>query len=165
MAYLLDANVFISAKNQHYGFDFCPAFWDWLVREHRAGKVFSIEKVGDELRGGGDDLARWASRLPAGFFLKPNVVAVAALKTVAEWVNNHSNYEPAAKASFLGCADYYLVAQALAGGHVMVTHEQPKNSKGKVKIPNVCSGVGVKCITPFEMLRCERARFVLGTLP
>ena len=28
MAYLLDANVFISAKNLHYGLDFCPAFWD-----------------------------------------------------------------------------------------------------------------------------------------
>jgi Domain of unknown function (DUF4411) len=26
MAYLLDANVFIQAKNLHYGFDFCPAF-------------------------------------------------------------------------------------------------------------------------------------------
>jgi len=25
MAYLLDANVFIAAKNLHYGFDFCPA--------------------------------------------------------------------------------------------------------------------------------------------
>ncbi|ANT65111.1 hypothetical protein Ptc2401_01341 [Prosthecochloris sp. CIB 2401] len=27
MTYLLDANVFIQAKNLHYGFDFCPAFW------------------------------------------------------------------------------------------------------------------------------------------
>ncbi len=30
MPYLLDANVFIQAKNLHYGFDFCPAFRDWL---------------------------------------------------------------------------------------------------------------------------------------
>jgi hypothetical protein len=29
--YLLDANVFIQAKNLHYGFDFCPAFWQWLI--------------------------------------------------------------------------------------------------------------------------------------
>jgi len=27
MAYLLDANVFIQAKNLYYGLDFCPAFW------------------------------------------------------------------------------------------------------------------------------------------
>ncbi len=25
MAYILDADVFIRAKNLHYGFDFCPA--------------------------------------------------------------------------------------------------------------------------------------------
>ena len=31
MAYLLDANVFIQAKNLHYGLDFCPAFWEWLI--------------------------------------------------------------------------------------------------------------------------------------
>ena len=30
-AYLIDANVFIQAKNLHYGFDFCPAFWTRLV--------------------------------------------------------------------------------------------------------------------------------------
>jgi len=32
MAYLLDADVFIRAKNLHYGLDFCPAFWDWLTQ-------------------------------------------------------------------------------------------------------------------------------------
>ena len=49
MAYLLDANVFISAKNLHYGLDFCPAFWDWIVTNNASGGVFSIEKVGDEV--------------------------------------------------------------------------------------------------------------------
>ena len=28
-SYLLDSNLFIQAKNHRYGFDFCPAFWDW----------------------------------------------------------------------------------------------------------------------------------------
>ena len=37
MAYLLDADVFIRAKNLHYGLDFCPAFWDWLDRRNEAG--------------------------------------------------------------------------------------------------------------------------------
>ena len=63
MAYLLDANVFISAKDLHYGFDFCPAFWDWLIKENLAGKVYSIERVGDELVAGDDELADWARRL------------------------------------------------------------------------------------------------------
>jgi len=102
MAYLLDANVFISAKNLHYGMDFCPAFWEWLMT---------------------------------------------------------------AKSLFLQIADYYLVAQALAGSHVVVTHEQPQNSVNRIKIPNVCIECGVKYINPFEMLRREQARFVLGRLP
>lgn len=165
MAYLLDANVFISAKNLHYGFDFCPAFWDWLVREHNTGKVRSIEKVGDELTAGQDELAQWAVGLPDGFFLKPDATAIPALSDVAEWVTSQPNYSPAAKNTFLQIADYYLVAQALAGGHVVVTHERPNNSVHVVKIPNVGLGVGVTCISPFEMLRRERARFVLGGTP
>jgi hypothetical protein len=61
MAYVLDANVFIQAKNLHYGLDFCPAFWDWLIAGNAANQVFSIEKVGDEILAGGDQLADWAS--------------------------------------------------------------------------------------------------------
>lgn len=52
MSYLLDANVFIQAKNLHYGLDFCPAFWDWLVAQNAAGRVFSIDKVADEIAAG-----------------------------------------------------------------------------------------------------------------
>ena len=72
MAYLLDANVFISAKNLHYGFDFCPAFWEWLIRENQAGKVYSIERVGDELLAGDDDLAEWAQGRGGDFFIPPD---------------------------------------------------------------------------------------------
>jgi hypothetical protein len=44
MAYLLDANVFIEAKNRYYGFEICPGFWEWLISENAADRVFSIEK-------------------------------------------------------------------------------------------------------------------------
>ncbi len=67
--YLLDANVFIQAKNLHYGFDFCPAFWDWMIEQNGAGKVASIEKVGDELQAIADDLSTWAAVRGRAFFL------------------------------------------------------------------------------------------------
>jgi hypothetical protein len=57
MPYLLVANIFIQAKRLHYGFDFCPAFWEWLDANNRSSTVFSIEKVRDELIGGGAELA------------------------------------------------------------------------------------------------------------
>ncbi len=55
--YLLDADVFIRAKNQHYGFDLCPGFWKWIDREHAAGKVFSIQRVYHELLAAQDKLS------------------------------------------------------------------------------------------------------------
>jgi len=89
MAYLLDANVFISAKNLHYGLDFCPAFWEWLIERNAAGRVFSTP----------------------------------------------------------------------------FTHEVPSASTRRIKIPDACLGLGIKYITPFEMLRLERARFILVSAP
>ena len=44
MPYLLDANVFIQAKRLHYGMDFCPAFWDWLIAANAKNDVFSMRE-------------------------------------------------------------------------------------------------------------------------
>lgn len=164
MAYLLDANVFIQAKNLHYGLDFCPAFWEWLVASNAGGKVFSIEKVGDEIDAGADELTAWVMQRGPNFFLKPDTAMLPALGSVSTWATSQS-YEPAAVSTFLQVADYYLVAYALAHGHTVVTHEIASTSTKRIKIPNACIGLGIKCMTPFEMLRRERARFVLGPQP
>ena len=161
MGYLLDANVFIQGKNLHYGLDFCPAFWDWLIENNAANKVFSIEKVEDELEAGADELADWAAERGPDFFLKPDSAILPALGSVSEWAASQ-DYEPAAVNTFLQVADYYLIAQALAHHHTVVTHEVAAASTKKIKIPNVCIGLDIKCMTPYEMLRRERARFVLG---
>lgn len=163
MVYLLDANVFIQAKNLHYGLDFCPAFWEWLVVNNASGTVFSIEKVGDEIAAGGDDLSNWAAQLDDGFFLRPDAALLPVLGTVSAWANGQ-NYEPAAVNTFLQVADYYLVAHALAHGHTVVTHEIASASTKRIKIPNACIGMNIKFMTPYEMLRHQRARFILEPL-
>ncbi len=160
MAYLLDANVFIQAKRLHYGMDFCPAFWDWLQNQNREGKVFSIEKVLDELVAGNDELSEWAIQMGTDFFLPPDERMLESLAIVSQWVQEQ-NYRAAAVSAFLQDTDYYLVAHALAHQHTIVTHEVASDGIRQVKIPNVCIGVKVKCMNPFEMLRKERARFVL----
>lgn len=160
MAYLLDANVFIQAKNLHYGFDFCPAFWDWLALKNARAEVFSVERVGDELLAGSDTLADWAKAQGAGFFLTPDQQSLPALATVSQWVLAQQ-YDAAAVNTFLQVADYYLISQSLAGGHTVVTHEVPADSQRKIKIPNVCIGLGIRYTSPWEMLRREKAKFVL----
>ena len=161
MAYLLDADVFIRAKNLHYGLDFCPAFWDWLITPNGAGLVFSIENVGDGVQAVDDELSVWASARGDAFFLKPDAAVFPALARVSTWASGQ-RYEPAAVSTYLQVADYYLVAEAQAGSHTVVTHEVPSASARKIKIPDACIGLGIKCMTPYEMLRRERARFVLG---
>ena len=159
--YLLDTNIFIQARNLHYGFDFCPAFWDWLIEKHSAGVIASIAKVGDELQAGGDDLAQWAVARGAAFFLDPDNGVIPALGQVSTWATGQT-YEPAAISTFLQVADYWLVAHALAHGQTVVTHEVPSESVRKIKIPNACIGLTIPCISPYEMLRRERAKFVLN---
>ena len=158
--YLLDANVFIQAKNLHYGFDFCPAFWDWLVEGNTAGMVASVEKVADELHAVDDDLAAWVGERGAGFFLRPDDAVIPALRTVSDWAGN-AGYQPAAVATFLQVADYWLVAHALAHGCAVVTTKCPPIPSERSRFPIACVGLDLHCMSPYEMLRRERARFVL----
>lgn len=69
--YLIDSNVFVQAKNFHYRFEFCQAFWQWLNDAHQAGLVYSIAKVRQELNDGNDDdpVRLWANDLPESFFI------------------------------------------------------------------------------------------------
>ncbi|RAP56861.1 DUF4411 family protein [Oleiagrimonas sp. MCCC 1A03011] len=161
MAYLLDANVFIQAKNLQYGFDFCPAFWDWLNTKNAEGMVYSIRHVGDELRAGEDELSEWGGGHGDEFFLPPDNEVLAAAPHVSAWASDQG-YEPAAINTFLQVADYWLTAHALAHGHVVVTHEVTSNTLRKIKIPNACVGLRLNFMSPYQMLRRERARFVLG---
>lgn len=160
MAYLLDTNCFINAKNREYGFDFCPAYWDWILREHVAGNVFSIERVRDELLVGNDDLSTWTANLPGTFFQSPDADVLPSLTVLSSWASG-GGFDPAAVTNFLNVADFFLVGQALAFGHTIVTHEVISASIKKIKIPNACVQFGVRYINPYQMLRNEQARFVL----
>jgi len=163
MTYLLDSNVFIQAKNLHYGLDFCPAFWQWLIDNNATGQVFSIDKVADEIIAGADELTEWMRQYGNGLFLKTDTRTAAQFGTVSTWATSQQ-YEPAAINTFFQIADFYLVAHALAGTHTVVTHEVPSNSTKRIKIPDACIGLDLRCMTPYEMLRREKARFVLGAV-
>lgn len=161
MAYLIDTDIFIRAKNDHYRMDVCPGFWEWLIRANAAGRVLSIRAVGDDLSDGDDELTEWAAAQGDDFFVAPAASDLEKLGEVARWIDEHDTYTAAAKQTFLGCSDFYVVAQALAGRHTVVSHEVPSDSVNKVKIPNACIELGIRHATPWQMLRVEQARFVL----
>lgn len=69
--YLLDSDVFITAKNAYYAFEICPGFWKGLLREYEHERVCSIDRVRAELLLGrpGEDLVQWVRKtVPEPFF-------------------------------------------------------------------------------------------------
>ena len=159
--YLLDTNVFIEAKNRYYDLDFCPAFWDCLRQLHNKAKVFSIDKVKDEIEIGDDDLSIWIKKLNKSFFIITDADAAKQFGKINDWLYQE-NYETAATQSFIQDADYYLIARALTNTEtIIVTQEIANEGKKKVKIPNICIGLGIKYLSTFQMLKKEKTKFIL----
>lgn len=153
MSYLLDANVFIESARRYYGFDLVPQFWDWLIDAHSRGLVMTVQKVADEIAPG-DELHEWFSQLPATFVEPLTGDVLQQVRHLSEWATGR-DFKPAALSEFMDSADLWLVAQARAHGHTVVSHEKlidPRARKA-VKIPNVCSENGVECIDTFDLWR------------
>jgi Domain of unknown function (DUF4411) len=159
--YVLDANVFIEAKNKHYGFDFMPGFWEWIEAKHSEGVLCSIVEVKQEIDFIQDELATWAASR-RNMFRSPDASVQPSLQQLASWANSN-NFTQAAINEFLGDADYPLVAYAHAHRYTVVTQEgSDPRARKKIFIPDACTAFAVNCITPWEMLRTEGAKFVIA---
>ena len=162
--YLVDSDVFITAKNLYYSFDLCPGFWQSVLHHHRRGRVFSVDRVRNELLAGhkAEDLVRWVrNEVPDTFFVPVGTSAVVrAYQDVMLWVQRHPRYFDHAKAKFAAGADGWLVAYARVHGAIVVTNEQSApQSRKEVKLPDVCDQFGVRPSNTFTMLRALNVTF------
>ncbi|WP_419736639.1 DUF4411 family protein [Pseudomonas sp. COR18] len=163
MKHLLDANTLIEAKNRYYGMSICPAFWDWLLREHQTLELASITSVKDELSKGNDDLATWTAR-NSGFFqaISDEPTQAAYIQIATHVADQAPKMKVGALDEFLAGADPWLIAKALCTGAIVVTHEVLNlDAKRKFIIPNVCKHFGISYMNTFELLHKLEARFVL----
>lgn len=145
MIYLLDTNIFITAKNE-LPMDVFPSFWRTLSELAASGSFRSIKKVEDEIRKGNDELVEWVdNNLPRDFFISENTETLASLSAVSLWTTMNPVYTQAAKAEFAEVADSWIIAEALSQNVTVITLETPDPMcKRRVKIPDVCNAVGVK---------------------
>jgi len=162
--YLMDADVFIQAKNQYYAFPICPGFWDSLIGRYETGDVFSIDHIKQELLRGDkeEDLVKWVKKkVPKGFFLTTQEQAVIEhYKNIMLWVQRSVQFSDAAKAKFATEADGWLAAYAKAHDYVVITGEQYRPEvKSRVPLPNVCKAFDVECCEVFRMLTNLRVQF------
>jgi hypothetical protein len=154
--FLLDADSFIRSKQQHYAFDFCPGYWDALLRGFNKKRVGSIVPVRNELLKGNDALAKWVKdTVPGAFYASIDDIDVQkASAEVLQWVEDNERYYRGAKDKFVAGADPWLIAFARATKRTLVTYEvSAPESKVLVKLPDVARQFKVKCIPPYVMLR------------
>jgi hypothetical protein len=159
--YALDANTFIQAKKDHYRFEVVPGFWQWLDWAHEIGVIRSIAAVRKELLERDDRLSKWVRTRKTLFVVNHDARTLDSARQLAAWAAK--TFEPYHQAEFFAAADYFLVAYAHAHHCTVVTHENRK--PGRIKIPVACDEMGVKCMSPFDMLQKENARFDLRAAP
>lgn len=161
MAYVLDSNVFIEAKNRYYAFDIAPKFWASLLYYGSSGTICSIDRVKDELLRGQDDLATWVRHAAARLFVNTDDdQVIAAYREIMLWVQ-FAAYRSEAKTAFATNADGWVVAYAKVSGSTVVSHETRADpaSKKRIKIPDVCDAFGIPYTGLFQMLRELRIVF------
>jgi len=162
LRYLLDSNTYIQAKNQYYGMDICPAYWDWLDQQFEQGLIASIDLVGKELKEGNDELAEWVKQRSAHFIRNDDDQTQTVVATIIQAVMD-GDYNSGNRDNFLAKADPWIIAKAKSLGATVVTHEaHVAPTTKKVKIPNICIQFDVPCMNTFHFLRELNARFVLA---
>ena len=169
MLYLLDANTFISAKNDFYAYDIVPTFWQVLLEKFRSGSVKVIDAVFEELLKGKDNLTDWvreniqkAEDVNGQDYViqsKQDANVIENYRIIASMIYRNTQYSDENKQKFLSVADPWLVAAASTYGDAVVTFEKLAGADTKkIKIPDICQQMNVQCIDLYEMMRNNQIR-------
>jgi hypothetical protein len=155
--YLLDANVLINANRDYYPVDAVPEYWAWLVALAQKGVIKMPLETFEELKGGNperDVLRGWANNAEVASVLRlPDEAEVAIVRSVLrQYATDLTDIE----VGEIG-KDPFLIAHGLADtvNRVVVSAETsaPGKQRAKRRVPDVCKGLGVRCINAFDMNR------------
>lgn len=157
--YLLDSNIFITSEN-YIPRDIFEGFWCKLGDLLVSGTAILHQTVLDELKRRKDPLVEWLDDLSGIRVMPATDGTLEKYLEVCDWADKQG-YTPLALREFKAesRADAWLCAEALNSNLALVTYEAASNSPNKVKIPNVCAGLGVRCINGFDFMRAQGFHF------
>jgi hypothetical protein len=149
--YCLDANVLIQAWQKYYSPKFFPDYWKMLNHFGSIGRVFISEMVYDEIVRTEDDLAEWLKNSKIKV-LKIDEPVTKCLQAIYAKNPLHINLVDNTKARSL--ADPWVIAHAMNEKATIVTKEEKVTALNstKVKIPNVCENMSIRCINDFQFI-------------
>ncbi|MBW1649749.1 MAG: DUF4411 family protein [Deltaproteobacteria bacterium] len=158
--YCLDTNVLIEAWRKYYSPEISPDYWNILNFLGREGKIFIPEHVYDEIIRTEDNLSAWIRSCDIPIRAINEQVA-KCLKEIYKSNPNHKYLVNSIKGRSL--ADPWVIAHAIDEDAVVVTKEEKvtasNKKKNKIKIPDVCKNMNVKCINDFQLITELGIRF------
>lgn len=153
--YSIDASALIDGWSRYYPQDVMPTLWEQVDGLIQDGRLFATDEVFTEIKRGDDGLIGW-SKMRRQMFIAPDEAVERGVQTV---VNRFPNFVPQRSADG-AWADPYVIALAQTRQAIVVTGEKPVDAKAKVPhIPNVCSALGVTCISFLDLIRREGWRW------
>ncbi|KGQ39952.1 DUF4411 family protein [Gallibacterium anatis] len=153
--YLIDSNIFITAKNTFYQFGFAQCFWDFILELHKKGIVYSVKAVKDELLAPSkvDDLQIWVKALPDAFW-KDHFLSINSYSKLMQYAQT-LDVRDIAKQDFakIENADAWIIAHAMENDFKIITEEKYNfDVKKRIMIPNVAKVHNVETVTLFEFM-------------
>lgn len=160
--FCLDSNVLIQAWQHYYAPKICPTYWEVINRLGKEDVIFIGQSVYDEIAKTEDDLYEWLKKSDIKVYKQDSEVAKQLSKIFAA-DPSHKFLVDNKKGRSL--ADPWVIAHALVSDASVVTKElNSLQGKNKIKIPNVCQNMGVRCINDFELIQELGLLFVCESL-
>ena len=159
MLYLLDANVLIRAHEDYYPIDRIPQFWDWLAEQALSGHAKMPLEIHDEIASASGPLKDWVTdtRVRSALVLPEEVDPTLFNQVIDRAYAADLTEDELDEAG----RDPFLVTYALmARDRTVVTKEVSRASKirGRRKVPDACTIMGVPWMTDFQFYRQRNFR-------
>ncbi len=147
MKYSIDTSPLIDAYRVNHPPDVFPPVWDFLAELAGEGVLGASEEVLHELKARDDELLGWARANHCMFHPTDDAVqceVARILEMHAGLVHHESERQQ---------ADPFVIALAVVEGCSVVTSELPTRNLARPRIPDVCSDLGLRCLSLVEMFR------------
>ncbi len=162
--YCLDANCFIEAWNKYYSPDFCEDYWSILSKLSLEGNIIIPYMVQQEIEKVDDNLKSWLTKEKIAISQIDEDIE-KCLKEIYSKDEKHSQLVDNKKGRSL--ADPWVIAHAMAKKATVVTKEEKITDPAtkRIKIPNVCYNMGIKCINDYDFIKELNINFNCKIIP
>jgi hypothetical protein len=153
LRYSIDTSAILDGWRRYYPPEVFPALWQRLDELIAEGRLIATEEVLFELERKDDDVYAWAKARQSMFVriddrIQPKVSEILdRFEKLLDTRANRSGGDP------------FVIALAMVEDCTVVSGERATGSLNRPNIPDVCSALGVHCISLLQLIRDKKWTF------